>query len=255
MTYSIRALKCGEQLVPGPEMFHMSRWYDWIKVFVYVWYITDDKTRILVDTGIRNADEINKLILPEFGEKAKFTISKGEDLLSVLNKDGLSPDDIDYIFITHFHYDHISNLKLFKNAKIIVSHKGFVNSLFPKYKSMVKDPLFPKDIFSYLLNLNKERLILAKDEEIVLPGIKVFWVGGHTICSHSLSVETKKGKAVITGDVVFLYENIEKNIPIGLMYDLIECYDAMEKIKNESDIILPGHDPKIFEKYPDGNIF
>ena len=72
------------------------------------------------------------------------------------------------------------------------------------------------------------------------------------MCSQVISVETEKGKAILTGDVVFLYENIEKNIPVGLSYNLIECLDAMERIRKEADIILPGHDPKILEKFPGG---
>jgi N-acyl homoserine lactone hydrolase len=254
MNYKIKALKCGEQLVPGPEIFHMSRWYDWIKVNMYFWYITNGKTKILIDTGIRDPDEINKIIIPEFGEKAKFFIPKGYDLISGLKNNSLTPDDIDYVIITHFHYDHLSNIKLFNNARIIISRKGFINSLCPKHKSMINHPLFPKDIFLYFLDDAKDRLILAEEEEEILPGIKLFWVGGHTMCSQAVKIETENGKVVLTGDIVFLYENIEKNIPVGLMYNLIECLDGMKRIRDEADIILPGHDPQILVKYPEGDI-
>jgi glyoxylase-like metal-dependent hydrolase (beta-lactamase superfamily II) len=33
---------------------------------------------------------------------------------------GLSPDDIDCVFITHWHRDHFGNIGVFKDAEIIV---------------------------------------------------------------------------------------------------------------------------------------
>jgi len=35
------------------------------------------------------------------------------------------------------------------------------------------------------------------------------------IISQAIAVETEKGVAVFTGDVVYKYRNIEENIPIG----------------------------------------
>jgi N-acyl homoserine lactone hydrolase len=254
MFYNIKALKCGEKIVPGPEMFYMSKWNEYIKVFTYVWFITDGKTKILVDTGLRDVNEINKMVIPDPGEKCKFVIPEGEDIISVLKKNNLTPQSIDYVILTHLHYDHISNSKLFTNAKTVLSRKGLKNTLKPEFKSMIFHPLFPKDVLGYFKNEIKNSLILADEEETIIPGIKVFWVGGHTMCSQAVSVETKKGKVIICGDIVFLYENIEKNIPVGLMYNIIECFRGMERIKNEADIILPGHDPKILDKYANGTI-
>ena len=254
MKYSIQALKCGEQLVPGPEMFHMAKWDEWIKVYMYVWFITDGEKKILVDTAMRNIDEVNPIIVSRFGEKAKFEMADDEDICSVLKKVKTTPEEIDCLILTHFHYDHISNAKLFSKARVIISGKGWMNTLAPKHKSLTPPVFFPRDVLSYLVKEAWDRVYLASDENEIMPGIKVFWVGGHTMGSQAISVETEKGKAVLTGDVVFRYENIEKNIPVGLCYNLIECLDAMERIRKEADIILPGHDPEIVEKFPDGEI-
>ena len=52
------------------------------------------------------------------------------------------------------------------------------------------------------------------DEEEVLPGIKMFWVGCHHRGSMAVSIQTAMGKVVIS-DSIFRYDNFDKAIPIG----------------------------------------
>lgn len=66
-------------------------------------------------------------------------------------------------------------------------------------------------------------------------------------------VDTNKGQAVITGDAIFLYENLESNIPIGLTTNIFESMDAMEQIR-KADIVLTMHEPKVLERYPNGKV-
>lgn len=254
MNYQIIALKNAEQSSPGPEMLYLNRWGEWIQTYTYVWLIQGGGKRIIVDTGVRDVDELNPGIVTLLGEKAKFKMGEGEDTVSILRGVGVNLSDVQWVILSHLHYDHISNLKLFPKARIALSRKGWLNVLAPKYRSLVPPIVFPRDIFAYLVDEAWDRVHLLPEEEEILPGIKVFWIGGHTACSQAVSVKTNRGKVVLTGDTVFLYENIEKDIPVGLNYNLVECLDAMEKIRREADIIIPSHDPKVLEKYRGGRI-
>ena len=69
-----------------------------------------------------------------------------------------------------------------------------------------------------------------------------------------LKSKVAKGRFVLTGDVVFLYENLERNVPVGLNYSLPECYQAMDLLRSLDAELLPGHDPRILELYPGGKI-
>ncbi|MDI6807027.1 MAG: MBL fold metallo-hydrolase, partial [Candidatus Aenigmarchaeota archaeon] len=42
-----------------------------------------------------------------------------ELLLNTLSKEGLKPEDIDLIFLTHYHLDHILNIRLFPDKDIL----------------------------------------------------------------------------------------------------------------------------------------
>jgi glyoxylase-like metal-dependent hydrolase (beta-lactamase superfamily II) len=61
------------------------------------------------------------------------------------------------------------------------------------------------------------------------------------------------GPVVIAGDVVYKYENIEKDRP-GRSPDESVCRKAMARIRSLADIVLPAHDPLTLERWPGGII-
>jgi glyoxylase-like metal-dependent hydrolase (beta-lactamase superfamily II) len=176
-----------------------------------------------------------------------------QNVPALLQKEGISPADVEYVFVTHLHYDHVSNATLFPNAKFVVSRTGFHLTLDPPVPALAPDILFPRDVLAYFANDARDRLILVDDEapEIV-PGIGAFYVGGHTMCSQGFTVQTKEGTAVFPGDTIFYYENLEKNHPVGLAVDIVECYQAMERVREMADIVVPPHDPLLLQRFPDG---
>jgi len=58
---------------------------------------------------------------------------------------------------------------------------------------------------------------------------------------------------VITGDVCYKYENLEKDRPTRSP-DPEACRAAMAKIRGLADIALPAHDPATLRRWPQGII-
>ena len=254
-TYSIKAIKYAEQSVPGPQMFFMSRWGEWMTADFYLFILRrDDGQVILVDTGVRDVNEIQPLVVAGVGHKGRFRMDmETQNIPLLLKKEGIEPADVAHVLITHLHYDHASNAKLFPNAKFILSRTGWHLTLDPPHPALVPDILFPRDILAYFAAEARDRLILSDDEAPdILPGIGAFYIGGHTMCSQAFTVETKDGTAVLPGDTIFYYENLEKNHPVGLAVDILECYQAMDRVRKIGGIFVPPHDPLLLSKYPDG---
>jgi glyoxylase-like metal-dependent hydrolase (beta-lactamase superfamily II) len=61
------------------------------------------------------------------------------------------------------------------------------------------------------------------------------------------------GPVVLTGDVVYKYENIEKDRPTRSPDERV-CREAMARIRSLADIVLPAHDPLTLERWPGGII-
>lgn len=255
--YSIKAIKYCEQLVPGPQMFFMSRWDEWMVADFFLFILRgDDGKVILIDTGVRDVDEIQPLVVAGVGHKGRFQMDmETQNVPLLLRKEGIDPADVDYVFLTHLHYDHCSNVKLFPNAKFVVSRTGWHLTLDPPHPSLAPDILFPRDVLAYLAGEARDRLILVDDEAPeIIPGIGAFYIGGHTMCSQAFTVRTKEGLAVFPGDTIFYYENLEKHHPIGLAVDILECHQAMDRVREIADVFVPPHDPVLLQKYPDGVI-
>ena len=104
---------------------------------------------------------------------------------------------------------------------------------------------------TYLQGKGKPKLHLVEDEEI-LPGLRFWWTGAHHRGSMAVSVQTKKG-LVNFGDMAFVYENLEEKRPIGVLESMKEWLDSYPRLMS-ADIVVPIHDPRVLDRYPDGLI-
>jgi len=232
VTYHIRAIENATCAVPGSVAFVGGDRNEVYGYSLFIWLIEGGERPMLVDTGIKDCAEMNRHAGRVLAEP--MVQSPGQDTESALRAHDVRPADIGCVFLTHFHYDHMSNLDLFPNATVVAARRGF-EQVFPEPPEW----------------MDRARLV---DDEEVFPGIHAFWVGGHTDSSMAVAVRTAGGVAVIAGDVVSLYANLERDIPVGVADDLDECRRAMAKIRDAGDLVLPSHDPEVLRRHPGGVI-
>ncbi|MBD3181092.1 MBL fold metallo-hydrolase [Candidatus Poribacteria bacterium] len=248
MKYNIRPLPNGRCVIAGNYAFYRGNPDERYTYMLFLWLIEGGERPMLVDAGLKNVDEMNSGAAHVLAEP--ITQTPEQTAVAQLDKYGYKPKDIGYVFITHLHFDHIDQLDIYKNAKIVVSKRGL--------EAATANPGWvgswaPGKTLRGLTQNWKERVI-ALDDKTVLPGVEVIWIGGHTPCSQAVCVQTEAGEAIMTGDTVSLLANIEKQIPVGVYDDLEEVKRAMKKLKERNAIILPSHDPGIFDRFPEGVI-
>ena len=76
---------------------------------MYCYLIEHPKGRVLVDTGENYERRDENAIMEE-----------SDSIIAQLAKLGYTPDDIDYVVISHLHQDHAGYLSDFPNAKILI---------------------------------------------------------------------------------------------------------------------------------------
>ena len=166
-------------------------------------------TTLIKDSG--------KLILVDPG-------ANKQKLLDALKKAGLKPEEINLIFLTHYHIDHLLNIRLFPNKDILDGGT-----------------------------------IYRDDEEIGISGkipntnIKIIPTPGHSSEHVSLLVETEKGKVCIAGDLWWWEDGKQKTDKKSLLNakdmfakDKKALLKSRKKILGIADYIIPGHG-KMFE--------
>lgn len=212
----------------------------------YFWLLKDQNDKkILIDAGwIDSTHTMKNSIRPD----------------SILSQINISPQEISDIIITHPHYDHIGGISLFPNARIWMNqddYEYFIGTVWEKGGDSTG--FLRKDVLNIKEVQSQGRLKLVKGDNIeILPGIKAFTGSGHTFENMYLLVNynAEKNKILLASDAVWFYMNLEKELPISLCFDKTKYVEAMKRMKTQvtnQDLIIPGHDIKIFAKFPKVN--
>jgi glyoxylase-like metal-dependent hydrolase (beta-lactamase superfamily II) len=133
---------------------------------------------------------------------------------------GLSPDNIDAVFITHQHGDHIAGLRHFQKARWFSG-------------SDVAEGLNKSAGYSKKIEPAGDNLFGAID---VIPA------PGHTPDLQILRFDYKGLSVVIAGDAVATKDFWDEKRAYYNVMDEEESRRSMEKIDTIADIIVPGHD-------------
>jgi N-acyl homoserine lactone hydrolase len=165
---------------------------------------------------------------------------------------GLKPRDIGRVAISHTHGDHIGNVGLFPNSAIMMQRAEY---------SWINSPNGPNDNVNQLMALARDLLGTPKNLQLIDGDTDVYGDGsvtlvstpGHTPGHQSLLVHLKNsGFIILSGDVVHLEENFEKNRVPSLNTDKAESIASMEKIRQMiamyKAVLFINHDKKQTDK-------
>lgn len=144
-----------------------------------------------------------------------------EALMDALKKENLATDDINYVFLSHRHPDHILLAGLFEKARYITFDANL---------------MYDKDVLN---EFNKH--ILGDDIEIVE-------TPGHVLEHLSLIVNTDKGKIAVAGDTIWWLDNEEQIFDVNqpdhnqaIDMDMETLIESRKKLLEMADFIIPGH--------------
>jgi glyoxylase-like metal-dependent hydrolase (beta-lactamase superfamily II) len=90
------------------------------------------------------------------------------------------------------------------------------------------------------------------DAQEILPGVTCYTGGKHTYASQFVAVNTAAGIVVLASDNVYLYENLEKHVPIAATLDAdsnLRAQDRMKQLAASPQFVIPGHDPAVMTKF------
>jgi N-acyl homoserine lactone hydrolase len=144
---------------------------------------------------------------------------------------GLKISDITYVVLSHTHGDHIGNVGLFPSSTIVMQRAEY---------SWIHSPDGTNDNVNQLKALARKLLGTPEHLQLIDGDTDLFGDGsvtlvstpGHTPGSQSLLVHLKNSSfIVLSGDVVHLEENFEKNIVPSLNTDKAASIASMDKVR------------------------
>ena len=245
MGFTIRPLCNGTCKVTGYYTFYQGD-RDTLHEFpLTVWLIEGGDGPILVDAGLGDVGRMNRDAGHVLAEPIVQT--PDQEIRAQLKMCGYAPSDIGMMILTHLHFDHVDQLGLYENARIVVSKRGL------ELARSAAHCWAPPETMDILVGHRADRVITLDDTQVVR-GIEVAWMGGHTPCSQAVYVDTDAGEFALAGDAVFRADQVESKIPIGIYSDIDEARGAIDKLAERGATVLPSHDPVVYDRYPSGLI-
>lgn len=195
------------------------------QLYVYLWndqrenncnsVVVDGKTPLLIDPG---------------------HLHRVEDLKRRMKSDGLDPDRIKVIVVTHAHPDHFEGVAAFakSSAKIGVSRaeEKLVEEMGPSIY-LAQGTTMPE--FRVDFHIKEGTLMLGKHE------FEILMTPGHS--PGSLSIYWPRYRVLIPGDVVFMQGVGRVDLPGGDGPTLKRSIQRLSELAVE--LLIPGHGPAI----------
>ncbi|HQP66955.1 MAG TPA: N-acyl homoserine lactonase family protein [Quisquiliibacterium sp.] len=208
----------------------------------FVWVLRSPERTILVDTGFN-----------EVAAKARQRqlLRHPVDGLKAVGVDAASVRDV---VLTHLHYDHAGNIGAFPAATFHVQ-EAEVN--YATGRCMCYEPMrhaySVDDVVDVVRNVYADRVSFHNGDATIAPGVELLLIGGHTMGLQSVRVHTRRGWVVLASDASHYYENMERQKPFPIVYNVAAMLDGhrrLHALADSPDHVVPGHDPEVLRRYP-----
>jgi N-acyl homoserine lactone hydrolase len=168
------------------------------------------------------------------------------DRLKELN---VTPDQVKWVGISHFHADHTGQLDPFKNATLLIGKGDWDGITAPT-------PMQGANVAGFKSWIDEKRKVepLTADKDVFGDGsVIVLRTPGHTPGHSALLVRLKDmGPVLLSGDAAHFHENYEKNgVP---SFDRAQTIASIERMKqivgNVKATVIIQHDMRDIGKLP-----
>lgn len=227
---------------------------------VHCWLVRGQGATLLVDTGMADIAEIEKRL------KIRGTGGGHASLIKALAAEGLTPDDITHVVLTHMHFDHADNLDLFPDACVVVQRNELLASVDPVPSQRI---FYWKSTINNLLERKRPSGLRLVDGDVELfPGIRLLRVSAHTEGMQVVIVTTAKGRAALVSDLGDHYRywypadprasrRPQRSLSDAFLTGNIrsgserEWQASMRRVLENADIVVPAHDFRIPVNIPE----
>ncbi|HSM85790.1 MAG TPA: N-acyl homoserine lactonase family protein [Candidatus Limnocylindrales bacterium] len=215
-----------------------------LDIAMVIWLVRGNGRNILIDSGFYRPQFLKQWTVKDFIKPSEAVVQFG-----------VKPEEITDVIITHMHWDHADGMDLFPRARIWMQKDEYSYYTGEAWQQKNTHGGIDKDDVLTAVKLNLEgRLVLVNgDAQEILPGITCYTGGKHTYQSQYVGVNTSAGTVVLASDNMYLYENLARHLPIAQTLDAesnLRAQDRMKQLAAKPSLIVPGHDPAQFDRFP-----
>ena len=168
-------------------------------------------------------------------------VSEQQYLDRQLSQLGVGLDQIDYVVLSHLHFDHAGNVRMFEgtNATLVCNDKEL--EFATGYPGAFNGAHLKADYQGLSFQT------VSGDAEF-LPGVTFLHAPGHTVGTMSMQVDlADSGTMIFTSDAIYMGDSYgPPSTPAAIVNDLTAWYSSVEKIRGIAErtdaTVVFGHD-------------
>jgi glyoxylase-like metal-dependent hydrolase (beta-lactamase superfamily II) len=158
-----------------------------------------------------------------------------------LREVGVAPTDLDYVVVSHLHFDHCGGLAEVPDARLVVQHDEWAAGQSSK---LVDDGVFNPDDY----RLGHDVLEVDGDHDLFGDGgVVCVSTPGHTPGHQSLRVQLESGPVVLTADCAYCGFMLDEDLIQTVVFDeadFLRSRQLLKKLRSEGCELYFGHDPE-----------
>lgn len=216
-----------------------------IDIAMVVWLVRGGGRTVLFDTGFHRERWMKEFTVTDY--------LRPDEAVALT---GVTPGEVTDIVVSHAHWDHMGGIDLFPAARVWIQKKEYAYYTGDAWQSGGRNGgVDPEDV-AVLVRLNTDgrlRFVDGDDVEI-LPGIRAYTGARHTYASQYLRIDGSQ-PVVLASDNCYLDRNLSEHVASATFSDEdraanLAAQKRMIALAGSADRVIPGHDPRQFERFP-----
>jgi glyoxylase-like metal-dependent hydrolase (beta-lactamase superfamily II) len=244
--YSIEAIRYGTIAgFPASALVMGAPKDEKTDIAMVVWLIRGGGRAILFDTGFHREAWLKQFPMADY--------LRPDEAVKLA---GVKPEDVTDVVISHAHWDHMGGIDLFPKATVWIQKQEFAYYTGDAWQPGGRHGgIDPEDVKALVQRNTEGRLRLVDGDDVeILPGIRAYTGARHTFASQYIRVEGDPS-FVLASDNCYLYRNLAEHKASATFSEAdqpgnIKNQERMIALAGSADRVVPGHDPRQFEKYP-----
>jgi glyoxylase-like metal-dependent hydrolase (beta-lactamase superfamily II) len=240
------AFACG--WLTGPLGLFLDGEHGRLRVPVPAFLIDHPKGRVLFDTGLHpdvQRDPHGRLGVLADVFPAEFR--PGEEIAGRLASLDLAADRIDYVILSHLHFDHAGGVATVPNARLVVQRREWEAGHDPDLAAALSFAAQDYDHGHDVQLVDGEHDLFGDGRVVCLP------THGHTPGHQSLRVRLDGGEVVLTADACYLRRTLERAHLPPQPWDrdaMLASLGRLRALRDAGARLVYGHDAEAWAEVP-----
>ncbi|AYD03648.1 N-acyl homoserine lactonase family protein [Neorhizobium sp. NCHU2750] len=183
---------------------------------------------VLMDTGMvpAAADDVHA-VYGDMAELDGISLKPEHRVDRQLEMIGFKTSDVDYVIMSHLHWDHTGGMYLFPHAKFFVMSGELQYAFWPR----AGGPLYRREDIEPTRGFDWTEIEIPDFDFFGDGSLRVVHLPGHSPGNASLVVRLANRTFILAGDTAHLRSGLEKDLPMPSDWNTFEAVRSIRKLK------------------------